>query len=164
MVTGAGLPRPCDLGNVMKPAGYTLLLTLLMPDMVQAHGYVFGELEILHPTIVIVAPKGSFDCACAHVKIINHGGETEYFLGAEIAIARRTKLFHFTEHSTGVSEPSAVPIEPGKAIDLHRREWCLFLSNINQELEADIGAYAARLMFRRAGIIDIEFVVDPISR
>lgn len=64
----------------------------------------------------------------------------------------------------GVSEPSAVPIEPGKAIDLHRREWCLFLSNINQELEADIGAYAAHLMFHRAGIIDIEFVVDPISR
>lgn len=124
----------------------------------QAHSYRIGNLEIVHPTIMV--PQANSDCTCAHVTITNHGTETEYFLGADIAIARNTRLLHFASHDHTISAPSAVVIAPGTTLDLHRHEWCLFLNEIPKGLEADVGAYPARLKFRHAGAIDIEFMVD----
>ena len=107
-----------------------------------------------------MVPQENSNCTCAHVTIINHGSETEYFLGADIEIASNTKLLRVASHDQDISAPSAVAIAPGTTPDLHRHEWCLFLSNISKSLEADVGAYPARLMFRHAGAIDIEFMVD----
>jgi periplasmic copper chaperone A len=128
----------------------------------KAHAYRIGDLEISHPAIMV--PQENSSCACAHVTIINHGSETEYFLGADIAIARSTRLIRVAGDGRDISAPSAVPIAAGATLDLHRREWCLFLSDIAGSLEADIGSYPARLMFRHAGTIDIEFMVDADHR
>jgi periplasmic copper chaperone A len=136
----------------------TIALTLIAASAAQAHSYRIGNLEILHPAIMV--PQANSDCTCAHVTITNHGPETEYFLGADIAIASDTRLLHVTSHDRDISAPSEVAIAPGSTLDLHRHEWCLFLRNIPKSLEADVGAYPARLMFRHAGTIDIEFMVD----
>ena len=122
------------------------------------HSYRIGNLDIVHPAIMV--PQASIDCTCAHVTVINHGSEKEYFLGADIAIAGSTKLLHVASHDRDISAPSAVPIASGATLDIHRHEWCLFLSNVTQSLEADVGAYPARLTFRHAGTIDVEFMVD----
>jgi periplasmic copper chaperone A len=136
----------------------SIALVLLAAGAAQAHSYRIGNLEILHPAIMV--PQANSDCTCAHVKIINHGSETEYFLGADIAIARNTRLLRVASHELDISAPPEVAIAPGATLDLHRHEWCLFLSDIPKGLEADVGAYPARLMFRHAGAIDIEFMVD----
>jgi copper(I)-binding protein len=136
----------------------SIALVLLAAGTAQAHSYRFGNLEIVHPAIMV--PQANSDCTCAHVKIINHGSETEYFLGADIAIARNTRLLRLASHDHDISAPSEVVIAPGATLDLHRHEWCLFLSNISKSLEADMGVYPARLTFRHAGTIDIEFMVD----
>ena len=107
-----------------------------------------------------MVPEANSDCTCAHVTITNHGPKTEYFLGAEIAMASTTRLLHVRGPHQDISAPSTVEIPPGTTLDLHRHEWCLFLSNVPKDLEPDIGAYPARLMFRHAGTIDIEFLVD----
>jgi copper(I)-binding protein len=139
-----------------------LALMLFAASAAQAHSYRFGNLEIVHPAIMV--PQANSDCTCAHVTIINHGAETEYFLGADIAVASNTKLLRVASHDQDISAPSEVAIAPGATLDLHRHEWCLFLSNISKSLEADMGAYPARLMFRHAGAIDIEFMVDAPHR
>jgi copper(I)-binding protein len=136
----------------------TIALLLFVASAAQAHSYRIGNLEIVHPAIMV--PQANSDCTCAHVTIINHGSETEYFLGADIEVASNTKLLRVASHDQDISAPSAVAIAPGATLDLHRHEWCLFLSNISKSLEADVGAYPARLMFRHAGTIDIEFMVD----
>jgi copper(I)-binding protein len=136
----------------------TIALVLFAANAAQAHSYRIGNLEIVHPTIMV--PQVSSDCTCAHVTIINHGAETEFFLGADIAIARDTRLLYVASPETDISAPSEVAIAPGATLDLHRHKWCLFLSNISKSLEADVGAYPARLKFRHAGTIDIEFLVD----
>lgn len=136
----------------------TIALVLFAAGPAQAHSYRIGNLEILHPAIMV--PQANSDCTCAHVTITNHGSETEYFLGADIAIARDTRLLHVASKDHDISAPSEVAIAPGATLDLHRHEWCLFLSNIPKGLEPDVGAYPARLMFRHAGAIDIEFLVD----
>ena len=53
---------------------------MLSVNAALAHGYHAGPLEITHPAIMVPSPQS--DCSCAHVKIINHGSQTEYFLGA----------------------------------------------------------------------------------
>lgn len=136
----------------------SLALMLFCACAAQAHSYRIGNLEIVHPAIMV--PKENSNCTCAHVTITNRGSEIEYFLGAEIAIARDTRLLHVSGGEHDISAPLSVAIAPGATLDLHRHEWCLFLSNIPKGLEADIGAYPARLMFRHAGTIDIEFMVD----
>jgi periplasmic copper chaperone A len=136
----------------------SIALVLLAAGAAEAHSYRIGNLEIVHPAIMV--PQANSDCTCAHVTITNHGSETEYFLGADIAIASNTRLLRVASHEHDISAPSEVAIAPGKTLDLHRHEWCLFLSDIRKSLEADVGAYPARLMFRHAGAIDIEFLVD----
>ena len=138
----------------------SIALMLLAAGAAQAHSYRIGNLEILHPAIMV--PQANSDCTCAHVTIINHGSETEYFLGADIAIARNTKLLRVASRDQDFSALSEVAIAPGATLDLHRHEWCLFLSDIRKSLEADVGAYPARLMFRHAGDINIEFLVDAL--
>lgn len=136
----------------------SIALMLFGAGAAQAHSYRIGHLEILHPAIMV--PQANSDCTCAHLTIVNHGSETEYFLGAEIAAASNTRLLHVASHKHDISAPSEVAIAPGATLDLHRHEWCLFLSGIPKGLEADVGAYPARLVFRRAGTINIEFMVD----
>ena len=138
--------------------GISVALILFGACAAHAHSYRIGNLEIVHPAIMV--PLESSDCTCAHVTIINHGSETEYFLGADIALASSTRLLHVPGHGRDISAPSTVAILPGTTLDLHRHEWCLFLSNVPKGLEADVGAYPARLMFRHAGALEIEFLVD----
>jgi periplasmic copper chaperone A len=138
----------------------SIALVLLAAGAAQAHSYRIGNLEILHPAIMV--PRANSDCTCANVKIINHGSETEYFLGADIEAASNTKLLRVAGDGHDISAPSTLAIAPGATLDLHRHEWCLFLSDIPKGLEADVGAYPARLIFRHAGAIDIEFMVDAL--
>ena len=97
-------------------------------------------------------PQANSDCTCAHVTIANHGPETEYFLGADIEVARNTTLVRVASHDHDFSALPEVAIAPGATLDLHRHEWCLFLSNISRSLEADVGAYPARLVRRWASV------------
>jgi copper(I)-binding protein len=136
----------------------TVASVFVLAQSAAAHSYRIGDLEIVHPAIVV--PQPNSDCTCAHVTIINHGHETEYFLGAVIAIAQNARLLHVADHDHDISAPVAVAIAPGATLDLHRHEWCLFLSNIHTGLAADMGMYPASLMFRHAGSIDVEFMVD----
>ena len=142
----------------MKLARLILIFSLFSAAEALAHGYHIGNLEIVHPAIMM--PQVISNCTCAHVTIINHGSGTEYFLGADIPIASSTRLLYVANHNHDISAPAAVPIAPGATLDLHRHEWCLFLSNIHTGLEADMGMYPARLMFQHAGTIDVEFMVD----
>ena len=57
----------------------------------QAHSYRIGNLEIVHPAIMV--PEANSDCTCAHVTITNHGSEPEYFLGADVQSPARRGFF-----------------------------------------------------------------------
>ena len=76
----------------------SIALVLCGACMAQAHFYLVGDLEILHPAIMV--PQANSDCTCAHVTITNHGPETEYFLGADIEVASNTRLLHVASHES----------------------------------------------------------------
>ena len=134
------------------------LLLVMQSDAVFGHSYTFGGLEILHPAVMV--PNGQTDCSCAHLKIVNHGTRTEYFLGADIAIASRTHLLAISNAGHGIAMPTRVKIAPGEILDLNRHDWCLFMSGITATLEADVGAIPGKLRFENHGPVDIEFLID----
>ena len=142
----------------MNAARLTALALMLSASSALAHGYRAGPLEIAHPTIMVPSPQS--DCSCAHVKIVNHGSQPEYFLGAVISAAHRTHLIEITAGGRGLGMPMRVEIPPGKTLDLSRHQWCLFMSGITTPLEADFGAVAGQLLFERQGAVDIEFMID----
>jgi copper(I)-binding protein len=142
----------------MKIATISAILLLLSTHGAMAHGYHAGNLEIIHPAIMV--PSANSDCSCAHVKIINHGTEPEYFLGAKISAAARTDLIGISTGGGGIETPMRVEIPAGHTLDLSRHHWCLFMSGINTSLEADMGAINGQLLFEKAGAIEIEFMID----
>jgi copper(I)-binding protein len=140
------------------------LLPLAIVGFVQsatAHGYRFGKLEILHP--IIMVPSGSSDCTCAHVKIVNHGPDTEFFLGASITAASRTHLIELVANGDGIITPARVAIPPGGSLDLSQHHWCLFMSGITKTLEADVGVIKGQIHFETQGTVDIEFMIAPAT-
>ena len=126
-----------------------------------AHSYHVGDLEIVHPAVMV--PSAKSDCSCAHVKIVNHGARTEYFLGAIISAASRTHLVKISTGGHGLTMPMRVEIPPGKTPDLSRHEWCLFISGITQTLEADMGVVPGQLLFENQGAVPIEFMIDEAN-
>lgn len=145
---------------VSKSAAFALAL-VLQSAAVYGHSYTFGGLEIQHPAVMV--PNGQTDCSCAHLKIVNHGTRTEYFLGAEISIASRTDLLAISTAGHGVTMPTRVKIAPGETLDLNRHVWCLFMSGITATLEADVGVIQGKLRFENYGTVDIEFLIDEAS-
>jgi hypothetical protein len=141
--------------------GLVIALTLAAASQALAHGYRFGDLEILHPAIM--APVARTGCTCAHVKIVNHGNQTEYFLGARISVAGHTALMQFADFGRESNLRTRVAIAPGGTLDLHRHSWCLFLSGLKSSVEPDMGVYSGTLQFERAGDIEIEFMTDDAA-
>jgi periplasmic copper chaperone A len=123
-----------------------------------AHHYRFGNLEIQHPAILATLPGAN--CSCAHLRIVNHGAEPDYFLGASFAEASNAHLLHVNSGPEGVSMPDRVEIPAGTALDIMRPRWCLFLSGISRSLEADVGTVEATLTFARQGRVSVEFLID----
>lgn len=142
----------------MTAVRLSTLVLMFSASTALAHGYHAGPLEITHPAIMVPSPQS--DCSCAHVKIVNHGSQPEYFLGAVISAANRTHLIEIAAGGQGLATPMRVEILPGKTLDLSRHHWCLFLSGITMPLEADMGAVAGQLLFEKQGAVDIEFMID----
>ena len=106
----------------MNAARLSALVLLFSASSALAHGCRAGPLEITHPAIMVPSPQS--DCSCAHVKILNHGSQPEYFLGAVISAAHRTHLIEITAGGHGLATPMRVEIPPGKTLDLSRHGAC----------------------------------------
>ena len=68
-----------------------------------------------------MVPADQSDCSCAHFRITNRGAETEYSLGADIAVASRTHLLRILPDGV----PNKVPIPAGHTLDLYRHKMVL---------------------------------------
>jgi hypothetical protein len=136
-------------------AAYLLLGSIAEPAT--AHGYKFGPIEVLHPSIVETAAGDT--SSCAHLLIRNTGPMTEYFLGARIESAADMRLMRVEADGHLVPAPARIVIPPGGIIDLHH-DWCLLATGLSHRLEADVGMEKGALLFETAGLIEIEFMID----
>lgn len=142
------------LAAVLVSAGMTAVAGACL-----AHGYRFGTLQLLHPSIA--APNPGEDRTCAFVTLVNHGAMEERLLAFRIGIARSTDIMTVTAAHKYHHAPHGILIPPGERINLHTDGWCLLLDGLAVSLEADVGFYSGTLDFQHAGTITVDFMVDP---
>jgi copper(I)-binding protein len=142
---------------MLRVTNIAVILTL-MTIHAQAHSVRVGNLEFVHP--VIMVPRPGLDHTCAHVKIINYGDRVEYFRGVRLNVAGSVKLLMNSETGGVEILPIHLAILPGRTLDLRSPSYCIFLSGLRVSFEADIGAYPGELLFEQAGEIDADFMVD----
>jgi copper(I)-binding protein len=123
----------------------------------QAHSIRAGELEVVHP--VIVVPQAGAANTCAHLRIINHGEYADYLRGIRLDIAGGVKFIIFKDEENAEISPVRLAIPPGQSLELRAPTYCIFLLGLSISLEADVGSYRGTLLFERAGQFDVDFMV-----
>jgi periplasmic copper chaperone A len=141
----------------MKRALFALML-LATPAM--AHDQMAGVLHIIHPSIPL--PAGIAKSAAGYVTISNEGETPEELVGVRSPFAASTTL-HTTIFEDGIAKMRpviGVPIAPGDVINLEPGGMhVMFMGLTSTVAEGDM--IPATLIFRNAGEVAVEFMVDP---
>lgn len=141
----------------MKRALFALML-LATPAM--AHDQMTGTLHIIHPSIPL--PAGMAKSAAGYVTISNEGNTPEELVGVRSPIAASTTL-HTTIFEDGIAKMRpviGVPIAPGEVVNLEPGGMHVMFMGLTGTL-AEGDMIPATLIFRNAGDVAVEFMVDP---
>lgn len=143
----------------MKSAIFSLML-LATPTL--AHDQMAGDLHIIHPSIP--APLTTAKSASGYVTISNEGDAPEELIGVRTPFAASTTL-HTTIFEDGIAKMRpliGVPIAPGEIVNLEPGGMHVMFMGLNGPAnEGDM--IPATLIFRQAGEVAIEFMVDPAA-
>lgn len=139
-----------------------LLALMLLASPALAHDKMSGNLHIIHPSIP--QPTASAKSAAGYVTISNEGETPEALIGIRTPFAQSSTL-HTTIHEDGIAKmrPLAeLVIEPGDTVNLEPDGMHLmFMGLTGPAKEGDM--IPATLIFRNAGEVAIEFMVDPAT-
>lgn len=138
----------------------TLLALLLLATPAVAHDQMAGNLHIIHPSIP--QPAGTAKSAAGYVTISNEGDTPEELVGVRSPFAASTSL-HTTIFEDGIARMRpviGVPIAAGEVVNLEPGGMhVMFMGLTGAVSEGDM--IPATLIFRRAGEVAVEFMVDP---
>lgn len=143
----------------MKRALFSLML-LATPAL--AHDQMTGDLHIIHPSIP--APAANAMSAAGYITISNEGDAPEELIGVRTPFAASTTL-HTTIFEDGIAKMRpliGVPIAPGEIVNLEPGGMhVMFMGLSGPATEGDM--IPATLIFRHAGEVAVEFMVDPTT-
>ncbi|WP_412074026.1 copper chaperone PCu(A)C [Tritonibacter mobilis] len=143
----------------MKRALFSLML-LATPAL--AHDQMTGDLHIIHPSIP--APAANAMSAAGYITISNEGDAPEELIGVRTPFAASTTL-HTTIFEDGIAKMRpliGVPIAPGEIVNLEPGGMhVMFMGLSGPATEGDM--IPATLIFRHAGEVAVEFMVDPAT-
>ena len=147
-----------------KIAPHNLLLAgfLIAPAAV-AHDFNAGALKIGHPWARATPPGAKV--AGSYLAIENTGSTPDRLVGATISIANHVEL-HEMAMSNGVMQMRALPqgieISPGTKVEL--KPGGLHLMWLDLTTAPVKGStVSGTLRFENAGLVPVEFVVEPIG-
>ncbi|TDK42378.1 copper chaperone PCu(A)C [Antarcticimicrobium luteum] len=143
----------------MKRALFSLML---LGTPLAAHDRMAGDLHIIHPSIP--APAASAQSAAGYVTISNDGDTPEELIGVRTPFAASTTL-HSTIFEDGIARMhplAGLTIAPGEVINLEPGgDHVMFMGLTSPAVEGDM--IPATLIFRNAGEVAVEFMVDPAN-
>jgi len=141
----------------MKRALFSLML---LASPLAAHDQVAGDLHIIHPSIS--APIASAKSAAGYVTISNEGDTPEELIGVRTPFAASSSL-HTTIFEDGIASMrplSGVTVAPGEVVNLEPGGMHVMFMGLTGP--AHVGdMIPATLVFRQAGEVAVEFMVDP---
>lgn len=141
----------------MKHALFSLML---LATPLAAHDQIAGDLHIIHPSIPV--PMAQARSAAGYVTIANNGDTHEELIGVRSPFAASTTL-HTTLFEDGIAKMRpliGLDIAPGEVVNLEPGGMhVMFMGLTGLAKEGDM--IPATLIFRHAGEVAIEFMVDP---
>lgn len=135
---------------------------MLLATPALAHDQMTGDLHIIHPSIP--APAANAMSAAGYITISNEGDAPEELIGVRTPFAASTTL-HTTIFEDGIAKMRpliGVPIAPGEIVNLEPGGMhVMFMGLSGPATEGDM--IPATLIFRHAGEVAVEFMVDPAT-
>lgn len=132
------------------------------PHLLAAHEIVAGVLRIQHPWIRAV-PRDVVWTTGYIIGVANDGPESDQLLGATLD-AGGTAVVRASQNVNGVKTlkvlPQGIEIPPKSEVGVRPGEMHLYFEGLKRSLRAG-EVVAGSLLFRRAGKLAIEFVVEP---
>ena len=137
-----------------------LPLLMVLASPLAAHDLITGDLHIIHPSIPDPLPTAK--SAAGYITIANDGDTPEELIGVRSDFAASTTLHH-TIFEDGIAKMRpliGIIIPPGDTINLEPGGMhVMFMGLTSTADEGDM--IPATLIFRKAGEIAVEFMVDP---
>jgi copper(I)-binding protein len=141
----------------------SVLLTAAVPSFVAAHDFTKGSLHVEHPWSR-ATPKGA-SVGAGYLVIENRGSTVDRLISASAEVAGRTEI-HEMAVVDGVMRmrPLAKGIElaPGMTAKLEPGGLHIMFLDLKRPLEKG-ERFKARLVFEKAGEIDVEFSVEAMG-
>jgi copper(I)-binding protein len=123
---------------------------------------VAGDLRIQHPWVRAVSRDAVWTTGYV-IGIVNDGAESDQLLGATLD-AGGTAVVRASQDVNGVKTlkvlPQGIDIPPKSEVGIRPGEMHLYFEGLKRSLRAG-EVVAGSLLFRRAGKLAIEFVVEP---
>lgn len=143
----------------MKRTLTLLFMSLAAPTA--AHDTTAGHLFIDHP--YMPTPTATAKSAAGYMVIENRGAEPDELIEVRTDFAASTTL-HTTLHEDGVAKMrhlASLPVGPGETVMLAPNGLhVMFMGLQEQVAEGDL--VPATLIFRNAGEVSVDFMVDPV--
>jgi hypothetical protein len=143
---------------------FALAAMLFAVPAAQAHEIKSGQIVIKHPWCRLVT--GWTDAAAGFMKIINRGKEPDRLIAATSELSDRTLIVDASGGGTAQASPvelkEGVPLPPGATVELKPRAISLMFDRIG-ELPMAGASFPGRLIFEKAGAVDVDFEVVPHS-
>ncbi|MGL4634572.1 MAG: copper chaperone PCu(A)C [Beijerinckiaceae bacterium] len=140
----------------------TVTIALLTPQA-RAHDYKVGALEVGHPWTRATPPSAKV--AGGYLSITNKGEAADRLLSASFVQSNSTEV-HEMAHENGVMKmrelPKGIEIKAGARVELKPGGFHLMFIGLKAGLkEGD--SFKGVLMFEKAGRLEVDFKVEPMS-
>lgn len=139
------------------------LVLCLLATPLAAHDQRNGDLHIIHPSIP--QPMASAKSAAGYVTIVNEGDTPEELVGVRSPFAQSSTL-HTTIFEDGVAKMRpliGVSIAPGEKVSLEPGGMHVMFMGLTGAPTALGDMIPGTLIFRNAGEIGVEFMIDPAA-
>ncbi|MFC0809021.1 copper chaperone PCu(A)C [Ensifer sp. P24N7] len=140
----------------------TILTTL--PVSANAHDFKAGTIEIKHPWSKVAPPVAPV--LGGYVTIVNTGAEPDRLLGGSATIAERFEI-HESKTENGVAKmrplKDGLVIGPGETVKLEPDGSAHIMFVKPSKRPAAGEKFAGTLVFEKAGVVDVEFAVQPMG-
>ena len=148
------------LKKILPGAFGALLITAAS---VWAGDYKVGNLEIMHPVARATAPGAKV--AGGYMMITNHGSEADHLLGGSAGFASKVEIHEMKmQGDTMIMRPveGGLEIPPGGSVELKPGGYHVMFMQMKEQLKPE-ETRPAKLVFEKAGEVDIEFAVKDMN-
>ena len=132
-------------------------------DLVHAHGFTIGDLEIGHPWSRATPPSARV--AGGYLTITNKGQTADRLVSATFAGSNSTEV-HEMRVEGGVMQmrelPRGIEIKPGETLELKPGSYHLMFMGLKQGLK-ESDSLKGELVFENAGRVEVAFKVEAIG-